>query len=71
MIIYRASDVVEMLYRSAKEDASGSVTGWAQLGGAWCAYYPNSRTHSWFLYPGGKANRRELEAWLKKRLGAT
>ena len=46
----------------------GTLTGWAKLGRVWCAYYPNSKRHSWFIDGQGVTNKRDVLTYLEGRM---
>ena len=60
--------VLDTLYKQAVWDAEGLNTGWARLGRIWCAYYPNSKRHAWFVDGQGVTNRRDALTYLEERL---
>ena len=60
--------LLDMLYAQACREAKGTLTGWAKLGRVWCAYYPNSKRHSWFIDGQGVTNKRDVLTYLEGRM---
>ena len=49
----------------AKDDSGGRRTGWCEMGDLSCAYYPESKRHTYFLVgEGGVVNTTGAEQWL-------